>query len=115
MGAWGQTKRTMRAQVPKVQGGQRRIWRNSDIRNPHGMWSDKPLTGYGSSMMYMDMPHEVAEQHRAGEHGESHYAFYDRDQPLPGHVNHVQFSSQKQYDLEDWGEYRERWAPEEST
>lgn len=104
------TQVTHRGIVPTVTEGMRRIWRASSISNPHGMWADKPLTSYGNRMMYMDLPHEVAEQHRAGESKAQHYAFYDRTAPLPGHVNHIQFRDTKPYELSDWDEYSERWG-----
>jgi hypothetical protein len=103
---------TYRGTVPKLTDpGKRRVWRSSSIENPHGMWADKPLTSYGTSMMYMDVPHEAAEKHRAGESSaKQHYAWYDRSQPLPGKVNKVQFRDPKPYEHSDWNEYKERWG-----
>lgn len=108
---WGVKSDTYRGTVPRVAEGHTRLWRASSIKNPHGMWADKPLTGYGTHMMFMDLPHDVAEAHRGGDNGKrEHYTFYDREAGMPGHVNHVQFRDHKEYEHSDWDEYRERWA-----
>jgi hypothetical protein len=108
---WGVKPETYRGTVPRVEEGKTRLWRASDIKNPHGMWADKPLTAYGGNMMFMDVPHDVAAAHSGGEHGERNFfTFYDRKAGMPAPVSHVQFHSHKEYELSDWDEYKERWA-----
>ena len=110
-GGWSTKRTTYRGNVP-VQSDpeKRRLWRSTDIGNPHGMWADKPLPGYGGRMMYMDVHHDVAEANRAGESGQKHYAWYDKRQSMPGKVHTVEFHGGKEYEMSDYREYNERWG-----
>ena len=121
----GQGEVTYRGTVPVVAQGFQRLWRSSSIQKPAGWWSNHPLTSYGTRMMYMDVPHAVAEEHRVKggwPHKEgppdprrpNEYLFgrdsSGRSVPLPADVHHVAYHSEKPYEHSDFREYRKRWA-----
>jgi hypothetical protein len=101
----GPNRETYKADIPPVTEGHQRLWRSSNIAKPEGWWSNKPLTGYGSQLMYMDLPHTEAERHRLRgswppkegppDPRQTHeYLIPQRPETkMPGHVNHVQFRS----------------------
>ena len=110
-----QQQMTYRGMVPATPEGHNRLWRAtdfSDLRSGH--WAARPLPAYGSSMLYMDVPHEKMPNSLSKTGRDATYLI-GRDRsgqaaPMPGQINKVQFHSEKEYEGSDWEEYRERWG-----
>lgn len=93
-------RKTYFGEVPEQPEGHTRLWRSS-VGTTKGWWADRPMTGFGDQMHYMDVPHESLSEHQVSKGVYNFGAHHDRTTSLPGKPQRVKITGSKPYEISD--------------